>query len=194
MKEDLIDELELLHDVFIANGYPGHLVRKTIKESWSKELMRSINTMERNDEDDYRDVIHAPYVKGFSEELQCDLSKLEIGFVMKKGKTLHSELCKLKIKKKDDEMKNVVYCINCKTCQRKYIGETSQQFCTRKYQHNQDIKKKVETNGIYHHLKEHKKHKIDWDGNIFLDREAQWTRRKIKESLYINACDPRDKP
>ena len=107
---------------------------------------------------------------------------------MKKGKTLHSELCKLKIKKEDDEMKNVVYCINCKT------GETSQQFCTRKYQHNQDIKNKVETNGIYHHLKEHKKHRIDWDDNIFLDREAQWTRRKIKESLYINACDPRDKP
>ena len=42
MKEDLIDELGLLHDVFIANGYPEHLVRRTIKESWSKEFMKSI--------------------------------------------------------------------------------------------------------------------------------------------------------
>ena len=42
MKEDLIDELELLHDVFIAHGYPEHLVRRTIQESWSKEFMKSI--------------------------------------------------------------------------------------------------------------------------------------------------------
>jgi hypothetical protein len=46
-----------------------------------------------------------------SEQLQYDLSKLGIGFVMKKGKTLHSELCKLKIRKKDDERKNGIYCI-----------------------------------------------------------------------------------
>jgi hypothetical protein len=129
-----------------------------------------------------------------SEKLQYDLSKLGIGFVMKKGKTLHSELCKLKIRKKDDEEKNVIYCINCKTCQKKYIGETSQQFCTRKYQHNQDVKNKVGTNAIYLHLKEQKKHKVDWDNAIFLDREVQWVRRKIKESLYINAYDPKDKP
>ena len=39
MKEDLIDELELLHDVFIAQ----------------------VNTVRKKDEEDYRDVIHAPY-------------------------------------------------------------------------------------------------------------------------------------
>ena len=38
------------------------------------------------------------HIKGMSEQLQYDLSKLGIGFVMKKGKTLHSELCKLKNK------------------------------------------------------------------------------------------------
>ena len=115
--------------------------------------MKSINTVEKKDEEDYRDGIHAPYVKGMSEKLQYDLSKLGIGFVMKKEKTLHSELCKLKIRKKD--------------------GETSQQFRTRKYQHNQDLKNKGVTNAIYLHLKEQKKHKVDWDNAIFLDSEAQ---------------------
>ena len=50
--------------MFIAHGYPEHLVRRTIQESWSKEFMKSINTVEKKDEEDYRDVIHAPYVKG----------------------------------------------------------------------------------------------------------------------------------
>jgi hypothetical protein len=91
-------------------------------------------------------------------------------------------------------MKNVIYCINCRTCKRKYIGETSQQFVTRKNQHIQDVKNKIETNGIYNHLKVNKKHIIEWNKEIFLDTEAQWTKRKIKESLYINACDPKEKP
>ena len=29
LKEDLLEELDLLKDVFIGNGYPEHLVNKT---------------------------------------------------------------------------------------------------------------------------------------------------------------------
>jgi hypothetical protein len=60
----------------------------------------------------------------------------------------------------------------------------------RKYQHKQDVKNKVETNGIFQHCKQYKKHKIDWETNVFLDREENGFRRKIKESIYINAWDP----
>jgi hypothetical protein len=42
LKEDLLDELSLLKDVFIANGYPTHLVEKTIKQSWNVELMKTM--------------------------------------------------------------------------------------------------------------------------------------------------------
>ena len=44
------------------------------------------------------------------------------------------------------------------------------------------------------HLKHNSKHKIDWDSNTFIDSEVNITRRKIKEALYINACDPSEKP
>ena len=33
MKEDLIEELDLLKNVFISNGYPEHLVIKPLQES-----------------------------------------------------------------------------------------------------------------------------------------------------------------
>ena len=37
-------------------------------------------------------------------------------------------------------MKNVVYAVKCKTCTTPYIGETSQHWSDRKYQHKNDIK------------------------------------------------------
>jgi len=42
LKEDLLDELNLLRDVFISNGYPCKLVQRTMNESWSTELKKSI--------------------------------------------------------------------------------------------------------------------------------------------------------
>ena len=76
----------------------------------------------------------------------------------------------------------------------KYLGETSQQFKDRKYQHKKDIEHKNTNNGIYCHLKKNKKHKIAWEQAIFVDRDSHYMRRKIKESIYINALDPSEKP
>ena len=41
-KEDLLEELELLRNVFICNGYPEHLVSATLKESWRRETLKAI--------------------------------------------------------------------------------------------------------------------------------------------------------
>ena len=57
---------------------------------------------------EFCEVLHVPYVKGFSEGLQRKLRKLNIGVVPKKGETLYSHLCKLKQKKEKDESKDVV--------------------------------------------------------------------------------------
>ena len=51
------------------------------------------------------------------------------------------------------------------------------------------MKNKTATNGIYNHLKQNRKHKIAWDDAVYIDREPHYMRRKIKESIYINALD-----
>ena len=88
LKDDLLDELQLLRDVFISNGYPSKLVEKTIKDSWRIELEKELknSTMDSNDDfadhptDDsgYYDVFHAPYIAGLSERLAKDLKTLNI--------------------------------------------------------------------------------------------------------------------
>jgi hypothetical protein len=94
-KEDLLEELELLRNVFICNGYPEHLVSQTLRESWPRETLKAVlrgvqQDVEKEKNEDYFEVLHAPYVRGFSESLQRKLRKVQIGFVPKKRETLHS--------------------------------------------------------------------------------------------------------
>jgi len=192
LKEDLLEELDLLKDVFIGNGYPEHLVTKTLNESWPRETLKAVlkgvqQDVEVENQKDFFEVLHAPYVKGFSEGLQRKLRKLQIGLVPKKQDTMYSNLCKLKQKVDWVECKDVIYSVPCKKCGVRYIGETGQHFCQRTKQHQNDIKNKKTTNGFYAHLRKNKGHSINWDGAVFLDRERHWRRRKIKEALFINA-------
>ena len=41
-KEDLMEELCLLRDVFISNGYPVKLVKETLDKSWEEETLRAV--------------------------------------------------------------------------------------------------------------------------------------------------------
>ena len=126
-KEDLLEELALLKNVFVSNGYPEKLVQKTVQESWAKETLKAIlvgieQDVEVEKRKEFCKVLHVPYVKGFSEGLQQKLRKLNIGVVPKKGETLYSHLCKLKQKKEKDESKDVVYSIPCDTSRVRYVG------------------------------------------------------------------------
>ena len=47
LKEDLLDELNLLRDVFVSNGYPTKIVNQTTKNSWAIELKKEL--IETND-------------------------------------------------------------------------------------------------------------------------------------------------
>ena len=93
-----------------------------------------------------------------------------------------------------DEKKNRIYSVPCQTCGKSYIGETGQQISRRIYQHQYDIHKKKATNGIFKHMEENPDHIISWENIAFVDQESNWSRRKIKESIYINAMDPSQKP
>ena len=154
-KEDLLEEIQLLKDVFIANGYPKKLVDKTINQSWKieleKEMKRIAEEIRKNEQPDthpeeedtseYYDCLYAPYIEGFSEKLQKDLKSLKVGVAFKTTKTLFCMVCKLKPKREIDDQKDVVYHIPCKSCASCYIGETGNKFTTRiRYQNPEEEK------------------------------------------------------
>ena len=65
LQEDLLHELNLLRDVFITNGYPEHLVTKTLRESWPWETMKVVlkgieQDVQVENNIDFFEVLHAP--------------------------------------------------------------------------------------------------------------------------------------
>jgi hypothetical protein len=174
--------------------------KETIKKSWEQETLKAIINNHNGDvetlnmkEDRYCNVLHAPYVQGFSEGIQKKLRNFKVGFIPKKSKTLFNHLCHLKQKTSMELKKGVIYAIPCGTCSNLYIGETGQHFEDRRNQHLRDVASKKKTNGFYDHLCHNKKHKIAWEKAVILDEEKRNFPRKIKESIYINAMNPSEK-
>ena len=123
--------------------------------------------MERRKE--FCEVLHVPYVKGFSEGLQRKLRKLNIGVVPKKGETLYSHLCKLKQKKEKDESKDVVYSIPCDTCRVQYVGLANISVIEEASTRGMSRIKSLLMESLYAHLKENKEHNINWEGFDYLE-------------------------
>ena len=139
--------------------------------------------MQQNfDEEEYFEVLHAPYIHGFTERLQKKLKPFNIGFV---HDTIFQNVCHLKQKVMKDEKKNRVYSVPCQTCGKSCIGETGQQISRRIYQHQHDIQKKKATNRIFKHMEENPDHIISWENIVFVGQESNWSRQKIEESVYI---------
>jgi len=196
LKEDLLEELGFLRDVFVMNGYPLRLVNEVIHNSWAKETKKSIlrnqptNKTEEKKKSEYFDVLHAPYIQGFTENLQKKLRTFNVGIVNKKGNTIKQAICHMKQKIPKEQQKNKIYKFNCKDCKSWYIGETGQKMENRTYQHKNDVRNGKETNAIFMHLQGNNNHSIEWEAS-YLDREEDWKKRKIKEALYINSMDPK---
>ena len=57
-----------------------------VNESWSVELKKCIleEFGEKSENHEYFEVLHVPYVQGFTERLQKELNKFGVGFVRKK--------------------------------------------------------------------------------------------------------------
>jgi hypothetical protein len=190
-KEDLLDEIGLLKDVFISMGYPPRSVEKIVKESWENELRKAVEPQQskRSTESQFYNVIQAPYIRGFTEKLQNELRIINVGFVMKRSVTIGSMVSKLKPETDRINQKGVVYSIPCGICGKVYIGETGKTFAERRKQHQQDVKRHVESNALFQH-KIHTNHAISWNDFRILDKEDNWRKRKMKEALFINAYNP----
>ena len=134
--------------------------------SWSKETLKAVLKGVKQEvkvgkpKDNYFEVLHAPYVKGFSEGLQRRLRRLQVGLVPKSGETIYSNVCRLKQRVDVDERKTVVYAVPCGDCGIHYFGETGQHFSDRRSQHQRAVKT-GKTNGFFCREKENAGHKID---------------------------------
>ena len=117
--EPIENEVKLLNNAFIANGYHPKDVDRIISEYEHQKG-------DKNEEAENRcDTICIPYVRGPSDLLRKQLSKEGVNLIFKKGRTLRQFLFNGE-PKKSARKKNVCYRVPCLNCHYSYIGETSQ--------------------------------------------------------------------
>ena len=139
-----------------------------------------------------------PYVSGLSEKLARIFKKRGIVTAMKPQSTLKSFLVHPKDK---TDPKEGVYTIDCKGCDKKYVGETKRKLKVRVKEHQTETEK-VSKAVVYtrdrkrqsqsemwgsaltdHSVKEN--HVINWESARIVEKERDDLARGIKEAIYI---------
>ena len=115
------------------------------------------------------------------------IKPLNIRAVFKSNLTIGRCLTTVKERPTKDSIKGVVYRVPCE-CGAAYIGETGRNLKLRLSEHKRSVKNKDPNNGLAVHAKL-TNHKIMWDNAEVLTNEPNWTKRKVKEALYIKRTD-----
>ena len=80
-----------------------------------------------------------------------------------------------------------VYEIPCKTCNKRYYGQTSKALPVRIQQHKYSVRNGQTSNALFVHMRDFD-HPIDWDAAKPLIRCTDFVKRNILESSIIKSC------
>ena len=165
-------EMNNLVETFEMNGYP-------------QEFIKSALTSERKEraEDPPTQTVCLPYIPGTSEKLGRICKEFKIRTVYRSSDTLGRRLTKVKPRTDMGKKKNVIYEIPCE-CGESYIGETLRPLETRIAEHKRCCREGNSSSGVAEHMWS-KQHDIKWANVRILDSETGWTKRKIKEAMYM---------
>ena len=122
-----------------------------------------------------------------SERVNRLLKPHNIKLGHKPTNTLRNALVHLKDKVETIDATDVVYKINCKNCQKVYIGETGKNLKFRIDEHKSNVRKFYNNSLIFQHVSQ-THHSIDWSGPEILTKCSNVKKRKFLESCH-SACN-----
>jgi hypothetical protein len=189
------DELKLMRNTLLSNGYPQHLINRGIREAEviSKKIIDQQQQQQTQKLQQKKKVyfllsyygqestILAHRIKKICKKL---LPLIQINVCFRKTFTIKSVF--LPLQKGCDESKKkkkLVYKIPCLNCDKCYIGETNREKETRMKEHKADIRKHTESSNVAKHANE-EKHSFNFTQSETIALETNWRRRIIKESLF----------
>ena len=183
--EELEEERKHLRTVFQKNGYPEKLIEKGLQKATKTHNTRE--DRENEGEDRRRPLCILPYIRRMAERLARICTRKGARPVFRHMATLRTVLTHVKGKHRNAD-KGIVYQIPCGDCEKSYIGETGRPFIVRMNEHRCAVKTEDMRNAnAVHSIKE--SHSIAWENARIIDREQNWKKRRIKESLYIRNKD-----
>jgi len=188
-KQFHVGNLATVETIIMNNGYPSKIVSEEINRRYKVLIKNSLtqNTNDNNTNDNnsvMTSTLTLPYVCKLSDDIKRILKNMvEIRY------TIPNKLDTIIRRGKDrmiaGRVTEVVYKIDCKNCEKVYIGQTKRHLSTRINEHKNNINN---TAGNFSVVSQHRiefDHDFDWCKLNILHKEPNRRKREIAEMFYI---------
>lgn len=184
--KSFIDEgLKKLHQILKENDYPNSMIKKLL---YANGTTQNEQTEEQNMTTDRTHYASYPNVTNLTGKLKNVFREENIKIAVQNQKTVRSLYTKIKDPIPTSFQSNVVYKIKCETCDKCYIGHTSQWLKSRVALHRSDIRKYPERCALAAHA-HNLDHHVNFEGVEVLKTERNYQKRLIHEMININKED-----
>ncbi|BHF65157.1 hypothetical protein SprV_0200816600 [Sparganum proliferum] len=129
--DDKRSELRHLQRLFMANGYPRNFIERNRQSVPSRSPVTERPKVWRA----------LPYIDGVSEAVSRLLRPLGIGIAHRPESTIRHLVMRPKTPLPPGEITNVIYRIQCSSCEANYIGETGKRLQTRVGEHMRAVRR-----------------------------------------------------
>ncbi|BHF79925.1 hypothetical protein SprV_0702304900 [Sparganum proliferum] len=129
--DDRRSELRYLQRLFMSNGYPRNFIERGRQAGPSRRLVTERPKIWRA----------LPYIDGVSEAVSRLLRPLGIGITHRPESTIRHLVMRPNAPLPPGETTNVIYRIQCNSCEANYIGETGKRLQTRVGEHMRAVRR-----------------------------------------------------
>jgi|GEM_PF-1112420 len=183
--------LATVETILINNGYPKKMATKEINKRYAflmEDLSNNVKEKVSSGCDNLTSILTLPYVRKLSDDVKRILKNMvDVRFTL--PKKLDSIIRRGKDRLEAGRVTEVVYKIDCKNCDKVYIGQTKRHLSTRINEHKNNIRN---TTGNLSVVSEHRikfDHDFDWCKPNILHNERNRRKREIAEMFYIKKFD-----
>ena len=172
--------MKKLRKILGDNNYPPRFYEPIIKS----RVEQFYNNLRRDRTENI--YVSAPYIFGLSDRIKKLLGNFGLCLSCKADNTVKQLYSKNKYHLPLPKQSNLVYRIRCLDCSHLYIGQTSQYFHKRIYQHQYDVRCKnvVNSSSLSQHAI-YNNHNIDFENAEVVERYPYYGSRIVAESMYI---------
>jgi len=181
------DNLKIVKSILLNNGYPRNIVNNETKKRYrflKKNRMKGGSKKGDVDHDKGMYTMAVLYIGNVSDDIRRIVKNMvDVSYTI--PRKLDTVIRKGKDKLDDRQTTEIVYRINCRDCNKVYIGQTKRHLATRIKEHRNNINN---PSGNFSVVTEHRlrlNHDFDWEKPNILHREKNRKKREIAEMFYI---------
>lgn len=144
-------KFKFIKNTLINNCYPFWFIEKIIdkKNKLHNNINLNLTTILNNNNSTNSKYLKLTYYWDIVKPLQSILSSLNVKLIFTPSNTIRELYTKFKSKISLNNKSNIIYCIFCATCNRNYIGQTTQYTKKRIYQHPNSLKSSHESHSAF---------------------------------------------